>query len=59
MTRKPTLDIEPLVPELPRTTDPTPLPDGGTRAPERPERLTCTERDRPREELTPMVPDMR
>lgn len=59
MTQRPTTDIEPLVPELPRPTDPSPVPDGGTRRPRRPERLTCAERDRPREELTPLVPDLR
>lgn len=65
-TDEPTPDeIEPMVPYLPTTgTDPTPLADGGPDARRtRPERPPATDHaspaDRHREEIAPLVPDLR
>lgn len=53
-------EIEPIVPELPRTRNA--IPDGGTRTrrtPERPTRPDCTPEDQGREAINPLVPDLR
>ncbi|MFC7177586.1 hypothetical protein [Halosegnis marinus] len=51
-------DIDPIVPELPRTR--RPVTDGGRRPPRatRPERFDCTPEDEGREAISPLVPDL-
>lgn len=56
-------DVDPIVPEMPTDETPTLATDGGarghTRAFDRPPRTDHSPGDRCREEIEPMVPDLR